>query len=345
MVRIRGERRGSMGGVAKGVALALAVGAAAATVSSWAPDQADPAPLPPAASAASERGDPASSRPTPSESAPSARDASGPASWYPEQAESAPAVPENTDPGVRAFVLAYGPLIDSVTYHAHDVVFHLGRTPIHFQDGRLLAADRLDRRSECDPIFYRYSLEPLTVPPPAPDELPTYCTDVLESLWGRTEGQIREHGRAVRFLDHRMFVNHRLVGPLAAVERDILKAASHDSAVAAWIDELDVTYSFMNREIAGSPTRSHHAWGLAIDLVPISYEGRDAYWRWSRVLEGGDWDRIPMEQRWSPPQRVVAVFERHGFVWGGKWPLFDMIHFEYRPEILLYNRMLSSGGR
>jgi len=334
-----------MGGVAKAVALALALGAAAATASSWAPDQADPASLPPAAPAASERGDPASTRPRRSDSAAPAKEGIGPASWYSEQADLSPSVPGNADPAVRAFLLAYGPLIDSVTYDADDVVFHLGRTPIHFQDGRLLAADRLDRRSECDPIFYRYSLEPLTVPPPAPADLPTYCTDVLESLWGRTEGQIREHGGAVRFLDHRMFVNRRLVGPLAAVERDILKAATRDSAVAAWIDELDVTYSFINREIAGSPTRSHHAWGLAIDLVPSSYEGLDVYWRWSRVLEGGDWDRIPMEQRWSPPQRVVEIFERHGFVWGGKWPLFDMIHFEYRPEILLYNRMISGGGR
>jgi hypothetical protein len=34
----------------------------------------------------------------------------------------------------------------------------------------------------------------------------------------------------------------------------------------------------------------------------------------------------------------VAVFEREGFIWGGKWYHFDPIHFEYRPE-------LTGGGR
>lgn len=312
-----------MNGVSRGVALAIALGAGAATLASRAP----------------EPGDSPSSTPEPS----------GPAFLSSEQADRPPSVSERADPGVRAFVLAYGSLIDSVTYAPDDVVFHVGGTPIHFQDGRFLAAGRLDRRADCDPIFYRYSLEPLGEPLPAPDELPTVCTDVLESLWGRTEGQIREHGRSATFLDHRMFVNERLVRPLAAVERDILEAAIHDGEVAAWIDELEVTYSFIHRDIAGSGARSNHAWGLAIDLVPSSYGGRDVYWRWSRVLEGEDWDEIPLDQRWSPPQRVVEIFEGHGFVWGGKWPLFDAIHFEYRPEILLYNRMISgrmiSGGQ
>lgn len=256
----------------------------------------------------------------------------------------AAADPEPRDPRARAFLLAYEPLIDSVTYPEGDVVFHLGRKPIHFQGGRLLAADRLGRRGECDPIFYRYPLGPLDRPLPAKDELPTYCTDVQESLWGRSEGEIREHGRSIRFLDHRMFVNELLIDPLAAVERDILAAASRSTEVADWLEDLDVTYSFIYRRIDGSPTRSHHAWGLAIDLVPSTYDGRHVYWRWSRDLDEEGWDEIPMAQRWSPPRRVVEIFERHGFVWGGKWAHFDTIHFEYRPEILLYNRMVSRAG-
>lgn len=251
---------------------------------------------------------------------------------------------ERSDAAARAFRQAYGSHIDSVTQLEDDIVFHLGSTAIHFQDGRLLAADRLDRRAECDPIFYRYSLQPLTRPLPAADHLPTYCTDVLESLWGRTEGQIREHGRSVRFLDHRMFVNERLIEPLAAVERDVLRLAERDAAVAEWIEELDVTYSFVYRRIDGSPTRSQHAWGLAVDFVPRSYEGRHVYWRWSRAMDREGWDEIPLARRWSPPRRVVEIFERHGFVWGGKWPHFDTIHFEYRPEILLYNRLVTASS-
>ncbi len=247
--------------------------------------------------------------------------------------------PVENDPRVRAFAEAYAPLIDSVTYRADDVVFTLGGRPIRFQDGRMLDEGRLDRSTHCDPIFYRYSLVPLTEPP-IPEELPTYCTDVTESLWGRTESEIRRHGRSATFLEHRVFVNEILIGPLAAIERDLVYAAARRTSVAEWIEELEITYSFITRDIAETQTQSYHGWGMAIDLVPTSYEGRHVYWRWSQVFDQEGWHRIPVEQRWSPPQAVVEIFERHGFVWGGKWAHFDAIHFEYRPEILLYNQLI-----
>ena len=34
------------------------------------------------------------------------------------------------------------------------------------------------------------------------------------------------------------------------------------------------------------------------------------------------------------PWEIVEVFEKHGFVWDGKWYHFDTMHFEYRPEII-----------
>jgi len=163
---------------------------------------------------------------------------------------------------------------------------------------------------------------------------------VQEILWGVGEREIRAHGRSVSFLGHRMFLNEFLVEPLAEVESELRAAAKGDASVRAWIDALSVTYSFLYRDIAGSETRSPHAWGMAVDLVPRSYGGRHVYWRWSRAIDREGWHRIPLERRWQPPLAVVEIFERHGFVWGGKWTHFDMIHFEYRPALVLYNRML-----
>ena len=34
------------------------------------------------------------------------------------------------------------------------------------------------------------------------------------------------------------------------------------------------------------------------------------------------------------PLEIVKIFEKHGFIWGGKWYHYDTIHFEYRPELL-----------
>ncbi len=73
------------------------------------------------------------------------------------------------------------------------------------------------------------------------------------------------------------------------------------------------------RVVADTGNRSAHAWGIAID---INTDGSD-YWLWSK---GTYRNRIPWE--------IVEVFERHGFIWGGKWGHFDTMHFEYRPELL-----------
>jgi peptidoglycan L-alanyl-D-glutamate endopeptidase CwlK len=37
----------------------------------------------------------------------------------------------------------------------------------------------------------------------------------------------------------------------------------------------------------------------------------------------------------GPIWEIVRIFEKHGFVWGGKWYHYDTMHFEYRPEIVL----------
>lgn len=88
------------------------------------------------------------------------------------------------------------------------------------------------------------------------------------------------------------------------------------------------------REVAGSERLSGHALGFAVD-INLSHGD---YWR--RFVEAGDeeaedalWPDMP-----RPPNRIpfeiVEVFEKHGFIWGGKWYHFDTPHFEYRPELL-----------
>jgi D-alanyl-D-alanine carboxypeptidase len=68
---------------------------------------------------------------------------------------------------------------------------------------------------------------------------------------------------------------------------------------------------------------SMHAYGAAIDL---NLKFSD-YWLWQKKA-----DPIPYRNRM--PQEIVDIFERHGFIWGGKWYHYDTMHFEYRPELL-----------
>jgi hypothetical protein len=81
------------------------------------------------------------------------------------------------------------------------------------------------------------------------------------------------------------------------------------------------TYNCRNVADTGEP--SPHSYGIAIDLN-LAFSD---YWYW-RPHNG------PVVYRNRMPRAIVAIFEKHGFIWGGKWYHYDTMHFEYRPELL-----------
>jgi hypothetical protein len=128
-------------------------------------------------------------------------------------------------------------------------------------------------------------------------------------------------------------VHARIQEPLKAVGRELQSLRLSDPAVKAFFKGLREMNGYNFRYVEGTRSRSLHSYGLAVDLIPKSYQGRNAYWMWA--MNGTpDWWTIPYARRWMLPLPVVEAFERQGFVWGGKWLFFDTMHFEYRPEIL-----------
>jgi hypothetical protein len=79
------------------------------------------------------------------------------------------------------------------------------------------------------------------------------------------------------------------------------------------------------RVIAGTKRTSAHGYGIAID---IALKHSD-YWRNASSGKDGTY-----AYKNAIPAEVVDAFERHGFIWGGRWYHYDTMHFEYRPELL-----------
>ncbi len=109
--------------------------------------------------------------------------------------------------------------------------------------------------------------------------------------------------------------------------------AEHLRAVSTEIDALPdkikraaypIAGTYNCRTVADTGQPSPHGYGIAIDLNT----GFSDYWYW-RPHDG------PIVYRNRMPQEIVAIFEKHGFIWGGKWYHFDTMHFEYRPELLV----------
>ena len=108
---------------------------------------------------------------------------------------------------------------------------------------------------------------------------------------------------------------------LAAVSRELDALPADDKK--KYLYPVGGTYAC--RSVASAGQRSMHAWGAAIDINPAFSD----YWLWhqSGSVVPAYVNRVPLE--------VVAVFERHGFIWGGRWAHFDTMHFEYRPELVI----------
>ena len=77
------------------------------------------------------------------------------------------------------------------------------------------------------------------------------------------------------------------------------------------------------RKITNTNRLSSHSFGIAIDIN----EKKSDYCQWHKKDDKQDYkNKIPLE--------IVRIFEKYGFIWGGRWYHYDTMHFEYRPELL-----------
>ncbi|SFC17949.1 M15 family metallopeptidase [Clostridium uliginosum] len=116
---------------------------------------------------------------------------------------------------------------------------------------------------------------------------------------------------------------------LEAALKELIPLSKTRGDIGSILYPASGTYNY--RVISGTGRLSPHSYGIAIDLK----SDKKDYWKWSSDKEG--------EKRLSQyPKELVEAFEKNNFVWGGKWGHFDILHFEYRPEIILKAKYFST---
>ncbi len=85
---------------------------------------------------------------------------------------------------------------------------------------------------------------------------------------------------------------------------------------------LNIAGTFNWRSIQGTQRLSGHSFAISID-INTRYSD---YWQWA--------GKKYQYHNQIPPQ-IIEIFEKQGFIWGGKWYHYDTMHFEYRPELLI----------
>lgn len=92
-----------------------------------------------------------------------------------------------------------------------------------------------------------------------------------------------------------------------------------------YIKNIGGTFNW--RLINGTDRLSMHSFGMTVD-INTAYSH---YWQWDCKCTSED---VALKYRNKIPKAIVAVFEKYGFIWGGRWYHYDTMHFEYRPELV-----------
>ncbi|KIM08265.1 MAG: hypothetical protein KU28_04055 [Sulfurovum sp. PC08-66] len=205
--------------------------------------------------------------------------------------------------------------------HNNRIVFTDGTTML-YDDGKKKSFEELLNHADIEDMFsMHYPRGKNSYEPPAKDFDPGRIRneDFTKKIYGSTSRQIQAKLTTIPFVHGKRIQITTINGvdkKLQAVGRELeaLPQKYHK-----YFAQIGGTYYW--RPIAGTNRLSSHSFGIAID-INVKYS---AYWRWSKGAY--------RYQNQIPPV-IVEIFEKHGFIWGGKWYHYDTMHFEYRPELL-----------
>lgn len=149
--------------------------------------------------------------------------------------------------------------------------------------------------------------------------------DLLQTLYGASPKAVGSHLVQARLLGQHLHLSPAAAQAMNRADAVLALQAAYEPRLKTL---LKMDGGFAWRRIAGENRLSPHAFGIAFDISP----GVATYWRWSKLR--------PHPLQKSYPASIVAAFENEGFIWGGKWHEYDLMHFEYRPEIICKARVV-----
>ena len=200
--------------------------------------------------------------------------------------------------------------IDSIPEYAHKIIDAYPEFGIKYVGGYLLFSDGTK-------ILYDTA-----------SAIPLYLNDcgrgrneeLFKKMYGDTEMAVRKNLVSVDWFGQKI--------PFSKVNgasEQLGKVASELATLPQFRKFLTNASSFYWRKVRGANRQSAHSYGVAID-INTSYSN---YWLWVNPNKT-ETDSIHYENK--IPMEIVRVFEKYGFIWGGRWYHYDTMHFEYRPE-------------
>lgn len=241
----------------------------------------------------------------------------------------------NMKQDILSLMLAYKDIVDIERDHKNYVylVFKSGRKLIYddkkiknYQQ-KLHNPDLEDTMAQIYPL---YPINDLMTDDYSPGRIRSY--KLLYEIYGKNEKEIYKNIKQICSQGNRCLFTKKNNGykylnyALNEIKR------TKDSKSINLISPINGTYCY--RAISGTNRLSPHSFGIAIDVKKHNND----YWKWATREEG-------LARLRQFPQNVVTAFENNYFIWGGKWSHFDILHFEYRPELIIKSKYFYSSNR
>lgn len=182
----------------------------------------------------------------------------------------------------------------------------------------------LDSASIEEQMSQPYPVGPDSYAPPAKNFDPGRIRneEFFLKMYGASEAEVRKKLRTITWLPNKA-PQKLQVTTVNGVDKKLEEVSAEIEKLPkeVWKFATPSAGTFNWRKIAGTQRMSTHSFATSIDLNV----DKSNYWQW---------DKVP-KYRNQFPHEIVEIFEKHGFIWGGKWYHYDTMHFEYRPELLI----------
>lgn len=207
-----------------------------------------------------------------------------------------------------------------------DTITSVKENRVYFKDGSFLPYD--DKKTKKDVLNNADIEDTLQLSYPLFESLHVRKIDAgrvrneefLRKLYGKSKKDVIKNLVKVKWLPNHTDIVlrfNKLQGAANALEKVSQELDKLPKKYLKFIDNPSGTFNY--RKIAKTQRLSSHSFGIAIDINVKSSD----YWQWSKSKKYKN----------KIPKKIVHIFEKHGFIWGGRWKHFDTMHFEYRPEL------------
>lgn len=230
--------------------------------------------------------------------------------------------------------------VEKCLTHAYPNIKSVKNNTITFKDGNSIPlgtvsgapfTQRLKNASVADQLSQTYPLT-FVIPKQYQDAGRLRDDRFFKALYGNNKTQVQNNLIAVTWKPSGKKIYFNQQNNAAAQLQKVGDEIAQNPALTKYVSQSLGAFNW--RVIAGTQRLSSHSFGVAVDFQLPKAQHR--YWRWSGCTSEDKPCPYPSELLADKQLlEVVKIFEKHGFIWGGKWASYDSPHFEYRPELLI----------